>query len=98
MGRAGTVTPAFYGKARQRRAETILAETDELDPEIGLLRGIEVGALRWQRGLMRRRHRVGAPLASSTGDTGLRRAGSAMSAGPGSWMKDRIPSRARSCS
>jgi DNA-binding transcriptional LysR family regulator len=43
--RQGTaVTPTLYGEALVRRAETILAETDEMGREIALLQGLEAGS------------------------------------------------------
>jgi len=39
------VTPTLYGEALLKRAEIILAETDELEREIELLQGLEAGSL-----------------------------------------------------
>ena len=39
------VTPTLYGEALLKRAESILAETDELEREIELLQGLEAGHL-----------------------------------------------------
>lgn len=39
------VTPTLYGEALLKRAESILAETDELEREIELLQGLEAGGL-----------------------------------------------------
>ncbi len=39
------VTPTLYGEALLKRAEVILAETDELEREIELLQGLEAGHL-----------------------------------------------------
>ncbi|RLA45493.1 MAG: hypothetical protein DRR42_19300 [Gammaproteobacteria bacterium] len=38
------VTPTVYGKALIRRAEVILADTEEIEREIGLIKGLEVGS------------------------------------------------------
>ena len=39
------VTPTLYGETLLKRAEIILAETDELEREIELLQGLEAGSL-----------------------------------------------------
>lgn len=41
---ANAVKPTVYGKVLLRRAETIVSDTDELEREIRLLRGLEIGS------------------------------------------------------
>jgi DNA-binding transcriptional LysR family regulator len=41
---ASVVTPTLYGEALLRRAETVFAETEELEREIMLLKGLDAGS------------------------------------------------------